>query len=130
VPSASDQPYDVRHAIQLIADPGSFLEVQAEYAYNVVVGFARLAGSVVAFSLASPALASSVVTVNSGWSGLGCCVSAIGSLLILIWVISGWFFQFQDHDCSSAANSHRSKKLQCRHNTDSVKHLKKSQRDT
>ena len=65
VPESSDQPYDVREAIQLIADPGSFLEVQAEYAHNIVVGFARLAGSVVAFVANQPAYLAGVLDINA-----------------------------------------------------------------
>ncbi|MSO45350.1 MAG: acyl-CoA carboxylase subunit beta [Acidobacteria bacterium] len=65
IPASSDTPYDVRQAIQGIADHGSFLEVHAEYAPNVVVGFARLAGSVVAFVANQPSFLAGVLDINA-----------------------------------------------------------------
>ena len=65
IPESSDQPYDVRRAVELIADHGSFLEVHAEFAQNVVVGFARLAGSVVAFVANQPSYLAGVLDINS-----------------------------------------------------------------
>jgi acetyl-CoA carboxylase carboxyltransferase component len=38
------QPYDVLDAIEAVVDNGEFLEVQPDFAPNLVVGFARLAG--------------------------------------------------------------------------------------
>jgi acetyl-CoA carboxylase carboxyltransferase component len=38
------QPYDVLDAIAAVVDNGEFLEVQPDFAANLVVGFARLAG--------------------------------------------------------------------------------------
>src|SRR5262249_27456188 len=44
VPVEPKQGYDVRTVIGGVADRGDFLEVQAGYAMNVVVGFARILG--------------------------------------------------------------------------------------
>jgi propionyl-CoA carboxylase beta chain len=44
LPENSNQPYDMRDVIAQVADTESFLEVHKEYAENIVVGFARLAG--------------------------------------------------------------------------------------
>jgi propionyl-CoA carboxylase beta chain len=44
IPESSNQPYDVREIIQHIIDTDSFLEVQKDYAENIVIGFSRLAG--------------------------------------------------------------------------------------
>ncbi|WP_285009348.1 acyl-CoA carboxylase subunit beta [Pedobacter faecalis] len=44
MPESVNQPYDVREIIDELADPDSFLEVHKNYAENIVVGFARLAG--------------------------------------------------------------------------------------
>jgi propionyl-CoA carboxylase beta chain len=44
VPENANQPYDMREVIEQIADEGSFYEVHKNYAENIVVGFARLAG--------------------------------------------------------------------------------------
>ncbi|MCC7418103.1 MAG: acyl-CoA carboxylase subunit beta [Acidobacteria bacterium] len=65
VPASSDQAYDVRRAIELIADRGSFLEVQAEFAHNVVVGFARIAGAPVAFVANQPSYLAGVLDINA-----------------------------------------------------------------
>ena len=47
IPEESNKSYDARDVIAIIFDEDSFLEVQADYAQNVVVGFARLAGRTV-----------------------------------------------------------------------------------
>ncbi len=47
IPSDPQQPYDVRIVIDSVVDKGSFLEVHEQFAGNIVVGLARLAGKVV-----------------------------------------------------------------------------------
>jgi len=44
IPENANQPYDVREVISQITDEETFLEVHKDYAENIVVGFARLAG--------------------------------------------------------------------------------------
>lgn len=44
IPENPNQPYDMRDAIRGIVDEESFLEVHENYADNIVVGFARIAG--------------------------------------------------------------------------------------
>ncbi len=44
VPANPQQPYDVHAVIESLVDEGEFLEVQSEFARNLVVGFARLDG--------------------------------------------------------------------------------------
>lgn len=44
VPGDPQQPYDVHRVIETLMDDGEFLEVQSEFARNLVVGFARLDG--------------------------------------------------------------------------------------
>jgi acetyl-CoA carboxylase carboxyltransferase component len=44
VPSDRDRPYDMNEIIQRVIDTGTFLEVQAQWAPNIVVGFGRLDG--------------------------------------------------------------------------------------
>lgn len=44
VPIEPTKPYDVRKVVEQVVDEGSFMEVQAEFAKNIVVGFARIAG--------------------------------------------------------------------------------------
>ncbi|MEE2758930.1 MAG: acyl-CoA carboxylase subunit beta [Candidatus Thermoplasmatota archaeon] len=47
VPEDPNKPYDVNHVIVEILDNGAFLEVQANFATNIVVGFGRLNGTTV-----------------------------------------------------------------------------------
>lgn len=47
IPEASNKPYDILDVIERIVDDGEFMEVQARYAPNIVVGFARLNGRAV-----------------------------------------------------------------------------------
>ncbi|MEE2793164.1 MAG: acyl-CoA carboxylase subunit beta [Acidobacteriota bacterium] len=65
IPEASEVPYDVRDAISLIADKGSFLEVQADFARNAVVGFGRLSGRVVAFVANQPSHLAGVLDIDA-----------------------------------------------------------------
>ena len=44
IPENTQQPYDIREAVNEIVDSDTFFEVQKNYAENIVVGFARLAG--------------------------------------------------------------------------------------
>lgn len=44
IPENHNQPYDMRDVIRGIVDEESFLEVHENYADNIVVGFARIAG--------------------------------------------------------------------------------------
>ncbi len=54
VPDNSRNAYDVKKVIQCIADTSSFFEVQSQFATNVVVGFARMAGESVGFVANQP----------------------------------------------------------------------------
>lgn len=47
VPETSAQGYDVKSVINRIVDGGDFFEIQANFARNIVVGFARIEGIVV-----------------------------------------------------------------------------------
>src|SRR5690606_14003172 len=44
LPENTNQPYDIRHIINEIIDGETFFEIHKDYAENIVVGFARLAG--------------------------------------------------------------------------------------
>ena len=47
VPVDSKRPYDVRNVINAFVDENSFFEIQADFARNIVVGFARLDGDTI-----------------------------------------------------------------------------------
>ena len=65
VPEDPNQPYSMQDAINAIMDQGSFLEVQAGYAPNAIVGLARLAGRPVGVVSQEPASMAGVMDINS-----------------------------------------------------------------
>lgn len=66
IPEDSRTPYDVRELIHSVVDDNYFLEVQAQYAKNIVIGFARLNGKSVGIVANQPMeLAGSIDTIAS-----------------------------------------------------------------
>ena len=65
VPENANKPYDVKDLISTVADDGTFLEVQPQYAPNVVIGFCRLGGRSVGVIANQPAHLAGVLDVNS-----------------------------------------------------------------
>lgn len=65
LPQNATQPYDMRDVIAEIADADSFLEVHKDYAENIVVGFARLAGRSIGIIANQPAYLAGVLDSNS-----------------------------------------------------------------
>jgi len=55
VPDNPTKPYDMKELIQTVVDDHHFFEVQAEYAPNLVIGFARLGGRPVGVVANQPA---------------------------------------------------------------------------
>ncbi|HVM71513.1 MAG TPA: acyl-CoA carboxylase subunit beta, partial [Anaerolineales bacterium] len=69
VPADPQQPYDVRSVIEALVDGGEFLEVQAEYAANLVIGFARMDGYPVGIIANQPLHLAGVLDINSSDKG-------------------------------------------------------------
>jgi propionyl-CoA carboxylase beta chain len=69
VPSASDQPYDIREILHAVADEGYFFEVHEHFAPNLVVGFARLDGQAVGMVANQPAVLAGCLDNNSSVKG-------------------------------------------------------------
>jgi acetyl-CoA carboxylase carboxyltransferase component len=65
VPSDERQPYDVKDVIQAIVDEGAFLEVQSQYAQNIVVGFARFDGQSVGIIANQPLVLAGVLDIDA-----------------------------------------------------------------
>ena len=65
VPTNPNRPYDIKELITAVADDGGFLEVQPEYAANVVIGFTRLGGRSVGVIANQPAVLAGVLDVNA-----------------------------------------------------------------
>jgi propionyl-CoA carboxylase beta chain len=69
IPENSNQPYDMRDVIQAIVDENSFMEVHKDYAENLVVGFAHLAGRSIGIVANQPAFLAGVLDVNCSKKG-------------------------------------------------------------
>lgn len=65
VPENPNQPYSMQTVISAIIDQGSFLEIQAGYAPNAIVGLARLAGRPVGVVSQEPSMMAGVMDINS-----------------------------------------------------------------
>jgi propionyl-CoA carboxylase beta subunit len=74
IPENANQPYDMRDVINGIVDEAqggedSFFEIHEEWAENIVVGFARLAGSSIGIVGNQPISLAGVLDVNSARKG-------------------------------------------------------------
>jgi propionyl-CoA carboxylase beta chain len=65
MPENALQPYDIREVIDEVIDEGSFLEVHKDFAPNIVVGFARLAGRSIGIVANQPAYLAGVLDRHS-----------------------------------------------------------------
>lgn len=65
VPANPNQPYDMREVIDGIVDDASFFEVHKNFAENIVVGFARLAGRSVGVVGNQPASLAGVLDIDA-----------------------------------------------------------------
>jgi len=65
MPDSPNKPYDVRDIIVRLVDSGDFFEVQAGYAKNIVVGFARLGGRSVGIIANQPKYLAGVLDINA-----------------------------------------------------------------
>ena len=69
VPESANQPYDIRDVIGGVIDHDSFFEVHKNFAPNIVVGFARLAGRSIGIVANQPAYLAGVLDVPSSQKG-------------------------------------------------------------
>jgi propionyl-CoA carboxylase beta chain len=69
IPENASQPYDIREVIDHVIDTGSFLEVHKDFAENIVVGFARIAGRSIGIVANQPAFLAGVLDINSSTKG-------------------------------------------------------------
>lgn len=65
IPEKEEKGYDIKQVIEEIFDRGSFFEVQAGFAPNAVIGFARLNGWVVGIVANQPKILAGVLDINS-----------------------------------------------------------------
>ncbi len=69
VPESPNQPYDITEVIRMVVDEGRFLQVHEEYARNLVVGFARMAGKPVGIVANQPAVLAGTLDIDASLKG-------------------------------------------------------------
>jgi len=65
VPDNPNKPYDMKDVIRRVVDDGDFFEVQAHWAQNIIVGFARLGGFSVGIVAQQPMILAGVLDIDS-----------------------------------------------------------------
>src|ERR1017187_2121147 len=71
VPLEAKTGYDVRDVVSLIVDGGDFLEVHAEFARNLVVGFGRIRGATVGIVANQPKVLAGALDIDASDKGAG-----------------------------------------------------------
>jgi propionyl-CoA carboxylase beta chain len=69
VPDNPSKPYDIKDLIKIIVDENYFLEVQKDFARNIVIGFARLGGRPVGIVANQPAYLAGVLDIDASTKG-------------------------------------------------------------
>jgi propionyl-CoA carboxylase beta chain len=69
VPADSKDPFDVIKAIGFLVDGGDFLEVQKDFAKNLVIGFGRIQGLVVGLVANQPSVKAGTLDIDSSDKG-------------------------------------------------------------
>ena len=69
IPDSANRPYDMYEVIGAIVDNGEFLEVQRDYAKNIIVGFARFNGQSVGIVANQPKYLAGVLDSNASRKG-------------------------------------------------------------
>ncbi|MFA6359434.1 MAG: acyl-CoA carboxylase subunit beta [Dysgonamonadaceae bacterium] len=65
IPDSPNRPYDMYEVIGSVIDNGEFLEVHADYAKNIIVGFARFNGQSVGIVANQPKFLAGVLDINA-----------------------------------------------------------------
>lgn len=66
IPDSASLPYDVNGIIDILVDSGSFLEIQALFAPNIVIGFALMEGSPVGIVASQPNQMAGTLNIDAG----------------------------------------------------------------
>jgi propionyl-CoA carboxylase beta chain len=69
VPDNPNKPYDIIEVIRRVVDEGEFYEVHADYAGNIVVGFAHVGGTSVGIVANQPAVLAGVLDIDASLKG-------------------------------------------------------------
>ena len=65
VPDDPNKPYDMKDIIETVVDNNNFFEIQCQYAQNIIIGFARMAGRPIGIVANQPAHLAGVLDINS-----------------------------------------------------------------
>ncbi|HWI26102.1 MAG TPA: acyl-CoA carboxylase subunit beta [Stellaceae bacterium] len=65
VPANPNKPYDMRELIEKVVDEGEFFELQASFARNILIGFARLEGAPVGIVANQPMVLAGCLDIDS-----------------------------------------------------------------
>jgi propionyl-CoA carboxylase beta chain len=69
VPDAPNKPYDMLDVLRRIVDDGELLEVHADYAPNLIVGFAHIGGHAIGIVANQPAVLAGVLDIDASLKG-------------------------------------------------------------
>ena len=69
IPDDPNMPYDVLDVVEELVDDGEFMQVHAEFARNIVVGFGRMAGSTVGIVANQPKELAGVLDIDASDKG-------------------------------------------------------------
>jgi propionyl-CoA carboxylase beta chain len=69
IPNDPNKPYDIKRLITAVVDDGSFFEIHASYAKNLVVGFARFGNQSVGIVANQPAYLAGVLDIDASLKG-------------------------------------------------------------
>ncbi|HMW38634.1 MAG TPA: acyl-CoA carboxylase subunit beta [Saprospiraceae bacterium] len=69
IPVSPNQPYDMKEIILSLVDAESFFEIHEEYAGNIIVGFARIAGRCIGVIANQPMVLAGCLDVNASKKG-------------------------------------------------------------
>jgi len=65
VPEQANKPYDMKELVRKVVDHGDFFEVQAHWAKNIIVGFARMNGRPIGIVGNQPNILAGVLDINA-----------------------------------------------------------------
>ena len=69
IPDDPNMPYDVLDVVEEIVDDGDFMQIHAEFARNIVVGFGRMAGSTIGIVANQPNQVAGVLDIDASDKG-------------------------------------------------------------
>lgn len=67
IPEDPQKGFDMKDVIRCFVDDGDFMEVQEQFAKNIIVGFARLGGETVGIVGNQPKVLAGCIDVNASW---------------------------------------------------------------